>query len=752
MKKVFKVAIITFVFLCVSLGVLANENNLDVYEEPIFEFEQDYVVIEDTTELKIKTNLEFKAKDIVWSVSDDSIAEIANGKIKPKNNGRVTVTATYTPLNIKATCIVDVKYVIGKVKINLYTHTYHSLKITISQQKNATHYEILRSTSKNGKYRLVATVTSTSYIDKNLTCGTTYYYKVRAINKNNNVKGKYSDIKYRRVFPGKMTITAKRARTFNSNYIAWNKLSGSHGYIIFRSDSQNGRYIKVGETTSTSYIDKNLRTGKTYYYKVRAYRIVSKKRVYGLCTEAFGIKPMLGRPMVKINQYGSYIRINITKVKDASGYEIYKSNQQNGKYSRVGYTNKLVYNDSKIVYEATYYYKIRAYSIKNGKRIYSDYTNPICVNTKVPAPTTTVSRYNKERLRIGWTVDSKCSGYEIYISENGIDYKVLRQVEGNTLRYCYTTNLAVNQRYYIKTRGYKIINGEKVYGNYSKTVTYYLNQFFNALKLKTDYNVRSAASGSYKSVGTVKKEQIVLYYGSEGNYYRIKLNNKWGYIHKSYVISYKDANVLGLSNINQFSNQGGSPLPMGCEVTSLAVVLRYLGFNSVTKNILADKYQPMGKVGYTDPNVAFVGTPYSSKPYGCYAPVIVKTANNYFNAIGNCNYQVNNLTGINIDNLYTEIDKGNPLIMWITYGKPYHQESWVLKYGTKTTKEGQGQYKFVWYGLQHCVAVAGYNKKKNTLIIADVGCSGELTEYSISELKAGYNKLGKQIVSITPNN
>ena len=181
---------------------------------------------------------------------------------------------------------------------------------------------------------------------------------------------------------------------------------------------------------------------------------------------------------------------------------------------------------------------------------------------------------------------------------------------------------------------------------------------------------------------------------------------------------------------------------------SKAVVLKYLGFANVTKNMLADKYLPMGKVGKTDPNVAFVGTPYSSKLDGCYAPVIVKTANNYFNAIGNNEYEVKNLTGMDINDIYKEIDKGNPLIMWLTCGSPYYQCKQTLEKGTSTTNEGTGTYEFIWYGTQHCVAVAGYNKKKGTLIIADVGKSGELTEYSISSLRAGYNILGKQIVSI----
>ena len=753
MKRVLKVIIALVVFVaswntCVMAEDAIVDTTVNIYEEYFFRFETNSLSISSDTELKIHTNLDVNNQDIQWSISNSNIAELVNGKIKPLTSGKVVVTAEYLPLNLKTTCTVDVKFIVNATRVNIYTNTYNSLKIVYEKQSNATHYEIQRSTKKNSGFKTITTTASTSYIDKNLKCGTTYYYRVRAINNNNSIKSHYSQVKSKKVTPNKITISVKKSNTYSSNYIKWNKVNGASGYRVYRATSKNGEYKRIITTTNISYTDKNLQSGKTYYYKVRAYKWVNGEKVFGPYSDIFSLTPNISTPTAKIYQNGTSVRVEINKNSQASGYVIYKSTSKNGKYTKLTTTTKLEYKDYNITYTNKYYYKVRAYKTVSGKKIYSDYTAPVCITTYVPRANVTLFREDMTKIRINWVGLSGCTGYEIYMSEDGNKYNMIKNISSYKTTSYVKSGLELGKKYYIKIRSYKTINGEKIYSKYSDVKTYMLDEFMQPLKVNNNYNVRKSTSNS-KSIGQVKKNQIVISYGKEGNYYKIKLNNNFGYIHKNYVTLYSEAKVLALSNINQFSGQGGAPLPMGCEVTSLAVVLKYLGFNSVTKNLLADKYQPRGKVGLTDPNVAFVGTPYSSKPYGCYAPVIVKTANNYFEAIGNDSYSVNNLTGLNMEEIYKEIDKGNPLIMWMTCGTPYKQESWTLNYGTKTTKEGSGKYKFTWYGLQHCVAVAGYNKNKNTLIIADVGKAGELTEYSISYLKPGYNILGKQLVSIT---
>lgn len=55
--------------------------------------------------------------------------------------------------------------------------------------------------------------------------------------------------------------------------ISWSEIEGVTNYEIYRSNSKNGTYNKIKTTTSTSYTDKSLTKGKTYYYKVKGYKL-----------------------------------------------------------------------------------------------------------------------------------------------------------------------------------------------------------------------------------------------------------------------------------------------------------------------------------------------------------------------------------------------------------------------------------------------------------------------------------------------
>ena len=63
------------------------------------------------------------------------------------------------------------------------------------------------------------------------------------------------------------------------------------GFDIFRSTKKTSGYGKTPyfTTTKTSYTNnKNLKAGKTYYYKVRAYKMVDGEKVYtGWSTKAW---------------------------------------------------------------------------------------------------------------------------------------------------------------------------------------------------------------------------------------------------------------------------------------------------------------------------------------------------------------------------------------------------------------------------------------------------------------------------------
>ena len=115
---------------------------------------------------------------------------------------------------------------------------------------------------------------------------------------------------------------------------------------------------------------------------------------------------------------------------------------------------------------------------------------------------------------------------------------------------------------------------------------------------------------------------------------------------------------IALEHISQFPD-----LPSGDEVTSLAMVLKHLGYD-VDKTELCDLYLDKGPVGFTDIYEANVGNPRNThNSYGCMPPVIVNACNKFISVNGG-KATAMNISGYNIDYILREVSLGNPVIVW----------------------------------------------------------------------------------------
>lgn len=174
-------------------------------------------------------------------------------------------------------------------------------------------------------------------------------------------------------------------------------------------------------------------------------------------------------------------------------------------------------------------------------------------------------------------------------------------------------------------------------------------------------------------------------------------------------------------------------LPTGCEVTALTIILNYLGYD-IDKTTMADLFLPKGKIGKTDPDVAFIGNPRDKNSYGANAPVLEKTANDYLSKVES-DYHAYNITGTDFNDLKKYIIDGYPVMIWgtIDMKEPYPTTKWIID-----NKEIQ------WYARFHCVVLIGWTEE--TYIVADplVG----ITEYDKDIVLQRYNQLGKQAVVI----
>ncbi len=180
-----------------------------------------------------------------------------------------TVTSLAAPKSVKARSV-----------------AYNKIKISWKKVTNASGYEIFQYNSKTKKYKKIGSTTKISYTKKGLKTGTVYKFKVRAYRKESGqtVRGKFSSVVSAKPALSKVAGFKKGKIKKKSISMSWKKVSGANGYRVFRAASKKGKYKVIKTITKgkiVKFTDKRVKSRKNYYYKIRAYRKVGKKKVYG---------------------------------------------------------------------------------------------------------------------------------------------------------------------------------------------------------------------------------------------------------------------------------------------------------------------------------------------------------------------------------------------------------------------------------------------------------------------------------------
>lgn len=218
----------------------------------------------------------------------------------------------------------------------------------------------------------------------------TYYVVVRAAADNKNAVGQEYTVCVNKISAKKPTISDVKSVGYNMLKVTWKAVPGAVSYEIYRSNSKNGSYTKVktiDEVKTVSWTDKNVTTGKTYYYKIKAtVALEGGTTGTGSASGAKSGKAVPAATTLKAKAGAKQIKLTWSKVSGASGYELYRSTSEDGKYSKIKTVTKgstKSYTDkSKVSSGKMYYYKIRAYRKVDGKKVYGEYSKIISKKAK----------------------------------------------------------------------------------------------------------------------------------------------------------------------------------------------------------------------------------------------------------------------------------------------------------------------------------------------------------------------------------
>ncbi|MBQ3322638.1 MAG: CHAP domain-containing protein [Firmicutes bacterium] len=262
--------------------------------------------------------------------------------------------------------------------------------------------------------------------------------------------------------------------------LKWNAYNGASGYQVYRTPDRNKAFTYALSVSGTSCKRGGLPSGRSFYYKVRAYYKDSKGKItYSKfspvvtgTTRVFNTGGQVSGLLVS-----SYNKTSVTLKWNgydlASGYEIYKAPSKNGTYKKVKSETD---NDCKISglkHKQKSYYKVRAYfKSSNGTYSYSQYS-PVIAATPIKFAEGKIGGYKMsastyDSVTFVWNSYPEAAGYQVYraSSKNGT-YKKITTVKSNSF---VRTKLTTNKTCYYKVRGYKKSGSKTYYTKFTAAV------------------------------------------------------------------------------------------------------------------------------------------------------------------------------------------------------------------------------------------------------------------------------------------
>ena len=357
----------------------------------------------------------------------------------------------------------------GKFTVKATT-TPTTATLSWTASSGAEQYIIQRKQGSQWKAVVTVYAPETSYTIKKLTTGGTYQYRVCAVDTDAVLSNKTytSTIK---VTPsvGKTTGLKAAAYNYNTVKLSWTKQEGVSGYQIYQYNSKTKKYTKV-KTVSSKYnyaYIKSLKNGSTYKFKVRAY-LKGSKTLYGSYSSVVSVKAAVPTPAVKTSVTYNTVKLSWDKVKDASGYRIYKYDAKTKKWvTAVKATTKTSYTFKSLTTGTEYSYRVMAYQKVSKNTYWSSYktVKATPVLAKPASFKEGVSSLNS--LTFTWGKVAGATGYKVY--RYNFDTKKWVTLKNASSATFTDTNLNPATQYSYRVKAFKKVSGGYVYSPYSST-------------------------------------------------------------------------------------------------------------------------------------------------------------------------------------------------------------------------------------------------------------------------------------------
>ncbi|MBP5489004.1 MAG: fibronectin type III domain-containing protein [Lachnospiraceae bacterium] len=332
-------------------------------------------------------------------------------------------------------------------------------KLTLSWNASAgaTEYDVYRYQGSTNTYVYKATTSNRSYVDSDsLAVGTTYYYRVVAVNKSANYRleaprsaSASAKVLGAPAVPAGVTAVSNAANTVT---ISWTKVKNATSYNVYRYRGTDKTYIYLGSTTGVSYDATGLSAGTTYYFKVAAVVEGGGKTFIGSKSASVSAK-VIGNPAqvtgLTVEATGNrQLTLRWSASAGATEYDVYRYQGSTNTYVYKATTSNRSYIDSdSLSVGTTYYYRVVA--VNKGANYRLEAPRSTSASAKVlgtpavPTGVTAVSN-SQNTAMVKWSAVKTATKYNVYRyrgsdktyiylgSTTGTSYTVIGLTSGTT--------------------------------------------------------------------------------------------------------------------------------------------------------------------------------------------------------------------------------------------------------------------------------------------------------------------------------
>lgn len=317
----------------------------------------------------------------------------------------------------------------------------------------------------------------------NLSAGSTYYVRVRAVDTSSSNPETYEYSEWSQPIQVATAPDASQMgelilsdATTDSLTITWTPCPGATSYIIYDNVG-----VALGTVTNTTFVRSGLAPGNAYSTKVVPVRTTDAGyTAYNSWRTLSGVFTKPNKPAkpstANFGLTNIYYNINVAYFgatdpsRSANGYEIEVYTMKGNKkvFTATGTNNRFV-----VKRNTAYKYRCRFYTTYGNEKIYGDWSN----NRYFVYQTVSGKKYSN-RIKMSWKKVANAKNYTVSIStkEKG-GYKKVKTLSSKstslTIRKCGKSKIKKNRTYYVKVVA-NLKDGKKSV----KSDTYYVGKAY----------------------------------------------------------------------------------------------------------------------------------------------------------------------------------------------------------------------------------------------------------------------------------